>query len=91
MVGTLNTPPLFADTGGFGHMDGFGWGMMAMGWVFMLSIVALIVWAVIQSTSRSNSAKEKPTDSAERILADRFARGEIDNDEYRERLGELHR
>jgi putative membrane protein len=86
----LMTQPLFADTDGFGHMDGFGWGMMGMGWLFMLVIVGLVVWAVVQATS-SSRRKDDPTTSAQRILADRFARGEIDDEEYRRRTDELAR
>lgn len=79
----------FADAAGFGHMDGFGWGMMGMGWLVMLVVVGLAVWAVVQSSSRSTAPTGSTTASAERILADRYARGEIDGDEYRERLSEL--
>jgi putative membrane protein len=86
----LMTQPLFADTDGFGHMDGFGWGMMGMGWLFMLVIVGLVVWAVVQATS-SSRRKDDPTTSAQRILADRFARGEIDDEDYRRRTDELAR
>lgn len=82
---------LIADAEGFGHMGGFGWGMMGMGWLAMLAIVGLVVWAVIQTTAGRSSPNSVPTDSAERILADRFARGDIDNDEYRQRLDELRR
>lgn len=87
----LLAQPLFADADGFGHMGGFGWGMMGMGWMFMLIIVGLIVWAVVQTTSNSHRRDDDMTSSAQRILADRFARGEIDDDEYRRRSDELGR
>jgi len=81
-----------ADAGGFDHMDGFSWGMMGIGWLVMLSIVGLIVWLIIQSTSRSSSKRpEDAMASAQRILAERFARGDIDEDEYRQRAAELRR
>ncbi len=80
---------VLADAAGFDHMGGFGWGMMGIGWLIMLAIVGLVVWAVIQSSSRSTSPTGSATGSAERILAERYARGDIDSDEYRERLSEL--
>jgi putative membrane protein len=87
----LLAQPLFADADGFGHMDGFGWSMMTMGWLFMVAVVGLIVWAVIRATSTPARMVDDPTISARRILADRFARGEIDDDEYRRRSDELGR
>ena len=83
--------PWFADTDGFRHMDGFGWGMMGMGWLVMLGLVGLAAWAVVQTTSNSSRRDNDPTASAQRILADRFARGEIDDEEYRRRSDELDR
>jgi putative membrane protein len=87
----LMAQPLFADTDGFGHMDGFGWGMMGMGWLFMLIVVGLIVWAVVQTTTNSHRQDHDTTASAQRILAERFARGEIDDEGYRRRSDELGR
>jgi putative membrane protein len=83
--------PLFADARGFGHMDGFGWSMMAIAWLVMLAIIGLIVWVVVQAASGSSRSDSDPTESAQRILADRFARGEIDDEEYRRRSTELGR
>ena len=87
----LLAQPLFADVNGFGHMDGFGWGMMGMGWLFMFVIVGLVVWAVVQTTSNSHRRDDDTTAPAQRILAERFARGEIDDEEYRRRSDELGR
>ncbi|MEN8233614.1 MAG: SHOCT domain-containing protein [Actinomycetota bacterium] len=79
-----------ADTGGFNHMSGFGWGMMGFGWFVGLLVVGVLVWAIVQATPRrSDTATRTVTASAETILADRFARGEIDADEYRRRLDAL--
>ena len=79
-----------ADAGGFDHMSGFGWGMMGFGWLLGLAVVGVLVWAVVQATPRRGDASTAiATRSAETILADRFARGEIDDDEYRRRLDAL--
>lgn len=59
-------------------MGVWGWAMMLAFWVL---VVILIVWAV-----RSNAPPRTPEDGgAFRILDERFAKGEIDRDEYEER------
>jgi putative membrane protein len=79
-----------ADTGGFDHMNGFGWGMMGFGWIVGLAVVGVLVWAILQTVPRRRDVTPAAaTRSAEAILADRFARGEIDADEYRRRLDAL--
>ena len=79
-----------ADAGDFGHMNGWGWGMMGFGWVIGLVVIGVLVWAVIQATQRrGDTGTADPTGRAEATLADRFARGEIDDDEYRRRLAAL--
>ena len=50
--------------------------------VFWGVVVALAVWAV-------RSARREPPQTPERILAARYARGEIDDDEYRRRRDAL--
>lgn len=72
------------------HMDGWGGGWMwVWGTVMMVAfvvIVAAVVWVVVRgSQQRSLPAGDRAAD----ILAERFARGEIDSDEYRERRDAL--
>lgn len=79
-----------ADAGGLDHMSGFGWGMMGFAWAVGLGVVGMLVWAIVQAAPRrSQVAAPSSTRSAESILADRFARGDIDEDEYRRRLDTL--
>lgn len=86
----MTVAQIVADAVGFDHMSGFGWGMMGFGWLLGLAVVGVLVWAVVQATSRRGDVATTPaTRSAETILADRFARGEIDDDEYRRRLDAL--
>jgi putative membrane protein len=66
----------------------YGWGgwlaSMAMMLVFWGGVAAVIVLLLLRPTTAR-------TNDAERILAARFARGEIDEDEYRQRWQVLHR
>ena len=74
-------------------MGWYGWnGMGVSGWVGMLAmlvfwfgLLALVVWAISRATGgRGPSAPVRPReDTARRILAERFARGEITDEEYR--------
>jgi len=82
---------VLADAGDFDHMSGFGWGMMGMGWIFMIAVIGFIIWAVLRAGSDAPSAATSTTESAERVLAERYARGEIDDEEYRRRSDELRR
>ena len=72
-----------------GHMDG-AWGVvMALGMMgAWLAIAAAVVWAVVWAT-RASGGTSPGSARADRILAERFARGEIDAEEYRSRLDEL--
>jgi len=67
-----------------------GWGMWIMGPVILLLIVWLVVW-LVRDTVGATPAPHSGTGSARGILDERFARGEIDRDEYQERLSTLER
>lgn len=74
------------DRGG-DHMDGGWWWVMGVGWlVFLAAVVVIIVLFVRRSDHRGSSgARTGPED----LLAERLARGEIDEDEYRRRRDAL--
>lgn len=74
---------------GLGHMDGLSWGMMWVGWLLMLMVAGLIAWALARTTYGSAQPDRDPVSAAQRILAERFARGDIDDQEYRRRSAEL--
>ena len=71
--------------------DGHGWGAPWFGLTFLLLLViggGIAVYAARRrSTLPSSSADAEP--EAERMLALRFARGDIDDDEYEARLATL--
>lgn len=76
------------DEYGYGHMWGGGYGMMGGGLMMLLFwgvIIALIFVAV-----RWFSDKDQQNgSSALKILEERFARGEIDEDEFKRRKAAL--
>jgi putative membrane protein len=68
-------------------MDGgSGWWMGAGSLVF----IALVVLVVVLVVRHEGGTHESSASNAEDILAERFARGEIDEDEYRRRRAALH-
>ncbi|WP_433229049.1 SHOCT domain-containing protein [Actinomadura formosensis] len=88
---------------GWGHMGGNDWSgwMWLWGTIMMLLWIAVIgvaVWLVIRFAGprRDDSRRDETrpqdvtgTESARRILAERYARGEISSEEYDERLAKL--
>ena len=65
------------------HMGGWGWGWMILFWLFSILVVALVVWAVWALVRRGSGQPNRTGGVA--ILEERFARGEISPEEYRER------
>jgi len=74
-----------ADGAGYDHMGGWGWAGMTVGLVLMAVLVAVVAWAIL-SISRPRAGNQ-----AVELLSERYARGEIDRDEYTERRVELNR
>jgi putative membrane protein len=76
-------------------MDGNGWGWMAGGLMMLIfwgALVALVVFLVRGFGARSPQGEEKRNGPAARdILAERFARGEISEDEFDQRRRVLER
>jgi len=95
---TITFAPAFAQQAGgerYGyHMGDWGWGPMIFGSIFMLlfwaaviiGIVAVVRWLMGAGHA---SAGSHARDSAFDILRDRFARGEIDKEEFEERKKHL--
>lgn len=80
-------------------MGHHGWGVGVLSGVlsglFTLLLIALVILGVIalvrylrNHSDHASGPGRRPT-RAEQILAERFARGEIDEEEYRQRLGTL--
>jgi putative membrane protein len=79
-------------------MMGYWYGMQAFGWIGMLLFWALVVVAIVylvrylntQSSSRESERQPDSVDSAQAILRERFARGEIDQEEFEQRKRSLN-
>ncbi|MEQ6887913.1 SHOCT domain-containing protein [Halomonas sp. CS7] len=76
------------------HMESFGWGHMLFGGLMMVlfwgAVIALAVLLVRGLTrDRSEAARQRPT--ALELLQERYARGEIDREEYEQRRRDLQR
>lgn len=63
--------------------------MTAIMLVFWGSVIALVVWAARSFRSEDHQAGSRGADPDE-ILAGRYARGDIDEDEFRRRRELLH-
>ncbi len=72
-----------------------GWGGWGMGWVFMIIFWALIIVALVflikwlAGLSRSRASSDKPHDSALEILKQRYAKGEINKEEFDQKKRDL--
>lgn len=97
LPGALSSNPASAQRYGPWHpgmMD--GWGMGWFGGVFMLVIWILVVVGLIflikwlvQSTRDVPAGKSSPTSRALHILEERYARGEIDKQEFLDKKKDL--
>ena len=98
---TVALSPAFAASehmpGGYdhGHMWGSGWGWMILGPVMMIGVIAAIVAVVVllvrwlgggHGATQPNPSGKAALD----VLEQRFARGEIDREEFEERRRVLH-
>jgi len=65
------------------------WWHMGFMWVFWLVLLILIVWLLVRAASDGKAGA--PPDSPEQIAKRRYARGEINKDEYERMLNDLRR
>jgi putative membrane protein len=77
---------------GYGHeVSGWGNGLTAIIMALFWGAVIFGIVALVRYARRDGMARREPVQppAPERLLAERFARGDIDEDEYYQRLTSL--
>jgi putative membrane protein len=69
----------------YGHGFGLGMGLMSLSGLLLVALLVAVGVLLWRAAGPDDDA------AARRTLADRFARGEISDEEYRRRLGVLRR
>jgi len=78
---------MMGELGSFAWMPGFGWFFMLLFWALVVvGILALIKWAG-EAGNRGTPAQK----SALQILEERYARGEIEREEFEQKRHDLSR
>lgn len=80
--------------GWFGRMGGFGWTGLLLNLLFITGFILLVFWIarklIVTTTGNSSSSLNLDRQTAPKeILAVRYARGEINRDEYQNMLADL--
>ena len=75
------------------HDGMMNWWMGGWGWVVLLvaliAVVALVTWLVARSAGGADQARGHSRTDALHLLEERFARGEIDREEFEARRAAL--
>ena len=66
--------------------NGFGLGIPGLGMILVWGVIILLLMWLVRIFSRTSDGKEK---SARKILDERYARGEIDRQEYEQKKRDL--
>jgi len=77
----------------FHEMSDCGWGIMGFGWFFMILFWALVILGIIAIVKwlmgTSGTSGIPPSKTARQILEERYARGEIDREEFEQKKRDL--
>lgn len=65
-----------------------GWGM-GIWWILGIVVLIVIIWIVVKAISRNNRQPHSGSNSALDVLKERYARGEIDKEEFEQRKKDL--
>ncbi len=68
-------------------LNGMGWGM-GFGWIIGLIILVAIIWIIVKTFNQNNKSAQRDK-SALDILKERYARGEINKEEFDEKKKSL--
>jgi len=76
---------------GIGYGSGFGF-FMIFGLFLLLVLVIIGIYFIVHHFTNSNEKEKNPSgDKALEILHERYARGEIDEEEYNRKKAELRK
>lgn len=71
--------------GMFGYgMNGMGWGM-DFGWLFGITLIVVLIWAFTRRINTGQHSFQTGKKSALDILKERYAKGEINKEEFEEK------
>ncbi|WP_327347450.1 SHOCT domain-containing protein [Streptomyces europaeiscabiei] len=72
-------------------VSGWGWFGMSVGMVLFWALIITALVLVFRAANQPHEHTHTPaTPTPQQILEERFARGEIDEEEYRRRVDALH-
>jgi putative membrane protein len=69
------------------HADGWGHPWWPLWLLFWAALIGSAIWLILKRRDRGAD----PLDRAREVLAERYARGELTGEEYRDRLDGLRR
>ena len=70
-------------------MSGWGWFTVSISSVLLCTLLITVAVLLFRALTRVPDTTGRQAASPEQLLAERFARGQIDEEEYRGRLGVL--
>jgi putative membrane protein len=70
-------------------LSGWGWVAMVTGMVVFWGLLIALAVILVRGLNRPADHAHGPRPSPDQLLGERFARGEIDEEEYRRRLAAL--
>jgi putative membrane protein len=78
------------DRMGPGMMPGFGWmWLMPILWIAFLGLIVWAIVAAVRSSGESKGSDSTKAESAVEVLKKRYARGEINKEEYEQKKRDL--
>jgi len=72
--------------------NGYGFGMghgMGFGWIIWIVVIVLIIFLLVKLYGSQNNSTGREEDRALEILKERYAKGEIDKQEFEEKKKDL--